>query len=76
VAFNQFILFAEYTRQFAPGSFINIVLKNENVGESPVANHKYFKNLDQTLASPHSNNLSVRILYYLDYLDLKKGKRK
>ncbi len=76
VAFNQFILFAEYTRQFAPGSFINIVLKNENVGESPVANHKYFKNLDQTLASPHSNNLSVRILYYLDYLDLKKWKRK
>ncbi|HVG12004.1 MAG TPA: DUF5916 domain-containing protein, partial [Flavisolibacter sp.] len=47
-SFNQFILFAEYTRQFAPGSFINVVLKNENVNESLLANHQYFKNLNHT----------------------------
>jgi hypothetical protein len=74
--FNQFILFAEYRRQFAPGSFINIVWKNENLNDSPIANHQYFKNLDRTLESPHSNNLSIRILYYLDFLDVKKRRKR
>ncbi|MEJ7912235.1 MAG: DUF5916 domain-containing protein, partial [Chitinophagaceae bacterium] len=74
-AFNQFTLFAEYVRQFAPGSFINLVWKNENVNESSFANHHYFKNLHRTLQSPHGNNLSIRILYYLDYVDIKKWRK-
>ncbi len=75
-SFNQFILFAEYTRQFAPGSFINIVWKNENDNESFTANRLYFKNLNKTLRDPHVNNLSVRIIYFLDYLDFKKWRQK
>ncbi|MCW3074928.1 MAG: hypothetical protein JWP69_1997 [Flaviaesturariibacter sp.] len=74
--FNQFILFAEYVRQFAPGSFINIVWKNENFNDANIANHAYFKNLGITLESPHSNNLSVRVIYFLDYLDFKKWRKK
>jgi hypothetical protein len=75
-SFNQFTLFAEYTKQFAPGSFINIVWKNENDNEAEIANHQYFKNFNRTLSDPHVNNLSIRILYYLDYLDLKKWRKK
>lgn len=74
--YNQFLLFAEYQRQFAPGSFINIVWKNENDNGSEEANHRYFKNLNYTLNRPHINNLSLRVIYFLDYLDLKKGKKK
>jgi hypothetical protein len=76
VNFNQFTLFAEYSYQFAPGSFINVVWKNENFNGSQIADHKYFNNLSRTLAEPHSNNLSLRIIYYLDYLDFKKWKKK
>ncbi len=76
VIFNQFTLFAEYSYQFAPGSFINVVWKNENFNGSQIADHKYFKNLNRTLEEPHSNNLSLRIIYYLDYLDFKKWKKK
>lgn len=70
--FNHFTFFAEYARQFAPGSFIYIVWKNENLNNGSSIVHNYFKNLNRTIDAPHSNNLSVRILYYLDYLDLKK----
>ncbi|ANE52798.1 DUF5916 domain-containing protein [Flavisolibacter tropicus] len=76
VTFNQFTLFAEYTKQFAPGSFINIVWKNENDNDATMANHQYFKNFNRTISEPHLNNLSVRVLYYLDYLDLKKWRKK
>jgi len=76
VSFNQFALFAEYSLQFAPGSFINIVWKNENIHGNNIADHNYFKNLNRTIEDPHSNNLSVRIIYFLDYLDFKKWRKK
>ena len=76
VNFNQFALFAEYSLQFAPGSFINVVWKNENLHDNTIADHKYFKNLNRTLEDDHSNNLSIRIIYFLDYLDFKKWRKK
>jgi hypothetical protein len=69
-------VFAEYSLQFAPGSFIYVVWKNENLTDDNLTDHKYFKNLDRTLETPHNNNLSIRVLYYLDYLDLKKWTKK
>jgi hypothetical protein len=73
---NQFALQAEYSLQFAPGSFINVVWKNENFHRNNIADHNYFKNLNRTIEDPHSNNLSVRIIYFLDYLDFKKWQKK
>ena len=35
---------------------------------------KFFDNLRNTLDSPADNSLSVKLLYYLDYLYLKKRK--
>jgi hypothetical protein len=69
---NFFTLFAEYSLQFAPGSFVYVVWKNENENSNSIIDHNYFKNLDRTIEAPHSNNLSVRILYYLDYLSFKR----
>jgi len=74
--FNHFTVFAEYSLQFAPGSFIYVVWKNENLTDDNLTDHKYFKNLDRILETPHNNNLSIRVLYYLDYLDLKKWTKK
>lgn len=74
--FNIFNIDAVYTWQFAPGSFINIVWKDESfVGDKNIQ-YTYFKNFNQTLASPQNNNLSFKIIYYLDYLDFKKWKKK
>jgi hypothetical protein len=38
----------------------------------------YWNNLGNTLQSPQTNSFSIRVLYYLDYLSIKKvlGKKK
>ena len=72
--FNIFNIDAVYTWQFAPGSFINIVWKDEGSIFDQEINHQYFKNLDRTLAASQNNNLSLKIIYYLDYLSFKKKK--
>ena len=74
--FNIFNVDAVYTWQFAPGSFINIVWKDQGSTFDGDVRYQYFKNFDHTIAAPQNNNLSVKIIYYLDYLDFKKWKKK
>jgi hypothetical protein len=73
--FNIFNVDAVYTLQFAPGSFINLVWKDASSTFNDIISHSYFKNLDNTVSAPQNNNLSLKVIYYLDYLDFKKGKR-
>src|SRR4029077_20707354 len=69
--YNIFNIDAVYTWQFAPGSFINIVWKDQSEYAENVP-PQYFKNFGQTIEAPQNNNLSLKIIYYLDYLDFKK----
>jgi hypothetical protein len=73
--FNIFNIDATYTWEFAPGSFINVVWKNQALATDGVVENNYFKNFDHTIAQPQNNNLSIKVIYYLDYLDLKKWKK-
>lgn len=72
---NIFNIDAVYTLQFAPGSFINIVWKDASFLSDQSINTTYFKNFDRTLASPQNNNLSVKVIYYLDYLNFRKRRK-
>lgn len=69
---NYFNVDMVYTWQFALGSFINLVWKNsintfdQNVGDA------YFTNFGHTMRAPQLNSLSLRVIYFLDYLSLKK----
>ncbi len=69
---NYFNIDMVYTWQFALGSFINIVWKNSIGSQDLRINDPYFKNLGNTLSAPQLNSLSVRVIYFLDYLSLKK----
>ena len=63
-----------YSWRFAPGSEFNKVWKNDiNTYERDVING-YFKNFNSAIAAPQSNSISVKILYYIDYLQLHKAK--
>lgn len=73
---NYFNIDAIYTLEFAPGSFINIAWKEQSVLGDEDTRYTYFKNFDRIISSPQNNNLSVKIIYYFDYLDLKKLKKK
>jgi Domain of unknown function (DUF5916) len=62
-----------YTWQFALGSFINfnwkLAAENTNIIDG------YFSNLSKTLSSDQNNNLSIKIIYFLDYLSIHKRKK-
>jgi hypothetical protein len=73
--FNAFNIDAVYTLQFAPGSFINVVWKNSIYTSNSEIDYTYFRNVDKTLSSPQNNSISFKILYYLDYLDVRKKRR-
>jgi hypothetical protein len=73
---NFFNIDMVYTWQFAPGSFLNIVWKNAAVNGNQDISGDYFKNINNTLENDANNNISLKVIYFLDYLKLKKGLKK
>lgn len=73
--FNQFALNMVYTWQFRNGSFLYIVWKDE-ADEFKRADYErnYFKNIDRTFSTNNATTLSVKLIYFIDYLNLKKKK--
>ena len=59
--------------QFAQGSFFSIVWKDiaDNFEYQGDFEKKYFKNLGNTVEGPQFTSLSVKVIYFLDYLQLK-----
>ena len=74
--YNNFYINMVYTWQFSPGSFLNIVWKDEASTFDGNVRYRYLRNFDRTVAAPQNNNLSIKLVYYLDYLDLRKRKAK
>jgi hypothetical protein len=72
--YNAFNVDAVYSWWFAPGSQISVVWKNAGTSflQANEATPLYFDNLSNTINTPHNNSVSVKILYFLDYLMLKK----
>ncbi|TGE22933.1 DUF5916 domain-containing protein [Hymenobacter metallicola] len=71
--FNAFNVDAVYSWWFAPGSQISVVWKNAGSTflQANEATPLYFDNLNNTINTPHNNSVSVKILYYLDYLAVR-----
>ena len=63
--------------QFAQGSFFSVVWKDIGESFNREFEKNYVKNLDNTIDGKQFNSLSVRVIYFLDYLTVKnKLKRK
>ncbi len=76
-AVNTFNIDMVFKWNFAPGSELLLVWKNaiysQNSGEALTTG--YFGNLEQTLSSPTSNSINIKLLYYIDWQNLKPSKR-
>ena len=72
---NYFNIDALYTLEFTPGSFLNIAWKQQSIYEDDNTNYLYARNLGKTITGPQNNNLSVKLIYYLDYNTLRKKKK-
>ena len=62
-----------YTWQFAQGSFINVVWKDIGGSFTNSFEKSYIKNLSRTMEGPQFTSLSLRIIYFLDYITAKKN---
>lgn len=71
--YNYLSLDMVYNWQFAQGSFFSIVWKDiaDNFQYNGSFERKYAKNLGNTLDGRQFNSLSVRVIYFLDYLTVR-----
>lgn len=74
--FNLFNIDMVYTWQFAPGSFVYLVWKDFAKYYRNEVETSYFKNFGNTIDSYQNNSLSVRVIYFIDYLEAKKKLKK
>jgi len=73
--FNAFNIDMILRWEFAPGSELALAWKNAvlTYNDSEITD-KFFDNLRNTIESPGDNSFSIKLLYYLDYIYLKKKK--
>ena len=79
INFNTFNIDMFYTWDFLLGSRITIGWKNalgSNAIINAYSNTSYFKNLGQSISNPHSNEVTIKVIYFLDYLNLRKSSKK
>ncbi len=67
---NIFNIDLQYNWRFAPGSDIIMVWKNQIFNSDKNYERDYFRNLGGLFDSVQTNNFSIRVLYFLDYLYL------
>lgn len=72
--YNIFNIDMQYTWRFAPGSEMSVVWKNVIERDNDVLLSTYFENLDKTINYLQTNSISFKVIYYLDYLYLRKNK--
>jgi hypothetical protein len=75
--YNIFNIDLVYTWIFSPGSTLSVIYKNaieQNTLTTSIPRY-YDEDFNGTMMSPQTNSLSVKLLYYLDYQDVKKAQR-
>lgn len=72
--FNSFNIDFIYTWVFAPGSELSFVWKNAILTETNQLTEDYFSDVQETFEEPQTNSFSLKVLYFIDYLSLKRKK--
>lgn len=70
--YNAFNLNMLFEWQFAPGSFATLSWKNTINSDSQVVINSFGKNLSGTLTADQLNTVSLKVVYYFDFLYLRK----
>ena len=73
VNFNAFNIDMVFFWQFAPGSELNLVWKNSVLKRENTINNDYYENFKGSFTNAQNNMLSIKVLYYIDYLYIKKA---
>jgi hypothetical protein len=71
-SYNYFSIDLIYSWQFAPGSIFTIGYKNIIETQDQEIVYNFGKNFNQTITSPQTNTVSLKLIYFFDYLYLKR----
>ncbi|MBN1414226.1 MAG: carbohydrate binding family 9 domain-containing protein [Bacteroidales bacterium] len=74
--YNAFNIDMVFRWIFAPGSELSLAWKNSIYSEQEKVVTDYFQNLDDTFNATQTNSISLKVLYYLDYNQLRRNKSK
>lgn len=74
--FNLFNIDANYTWRFAPGSDLIVNWKQNIANQNADILRGYFFNVSQILDNPMQNSFSLKVIYFLDYLNFGKKQKK
>ncbi len=70
--FNAFNIDMEYNWQFSPGSEIRAIWKR-SIGTNDInTSLNFFENFDNTISAPNFDTITIRLVYFIDYLNVKK----
>ncbi len=69
---NFFNIDMIYTWRFTPGSEMSLVWKNSVYSDGDYIINNVFVNFHDLFSMPQTNSISLKILYYLDYQNVKK----
>ncbi len=75
-SFNAFTIDLSYTWYFAPASTLSLVWKNAVYTNGNGDTVSYFSNLKNTIEAEATNSLSIKVLYYIDYVKVRSLFRK
>ncbi|NOU60001.1 DUF5916 domain-containing protein [Marinifilum caeruleilacunae] len=73
INFNSFNLDMVYSWRFAPGSELAVVWKNSIFDSGDQVAHRFVNNLKNTFDATQFNSLSLKVIYYIDYMSLKRN---
>lgn len=73
--FNAFNVDVNFSWEFAPGSLLNFNYKNEIVAENDKVGQSYYYNFSHTFREDQLSRFSLKLVYYLDYQQLKRRKK-
>ncbi len=69
--FNVFNIDMEYNWQFLPGSEVRAIWKR-SIGTNDFNTQlDFFENFDNTLGAPNFDTITIRLVYFIDYLNVK-----
>ena len=72
-SFNALTLDAAFRWVFSPGSEVSVVYKIAAFDSNEIVPESFGSNIDRTFNLPQSNSVSIRLLYFIDWLDIVRG---
>jgi hypothetical protein len=71
INFSTWNLDFSYTWQFGPGNFLTALYRNQIFNQTQASDAGYFDSLNRLFDAPIDHTLSVRLVYFIDYNNIK-----